>query len=358
MKSNDIARKSFLPGFCVLGVLVAMSLQVNSSQEPLFAADLYKAMGKDGNLVFSPYSIQSCLGLVCLAAGGETATELARGLRFGSMTKHEIAKAFAQMLEENGSRSLMKISNKVFLNTEYEISDAFGRLSKMCFDASIENMDFSKSTESEKSINDWVEKDTNGMIKDVLPPGAINGDTSALLVNVIYFKGEWEAPFSANDTLNMTFYSTSSDKVTTAFMNQKDYFAYGDVQDLDATAIEMPYMAGDFSMVIVLPNQVDGLAGLAAKVQNNYDLIKISDKLTLTYVDLSIPKFEIEYQVDLDQPLSKLGIQTMFTNQADFHYLLKRSASPLKVSKILHKAAIKVDEAGSEAAAATGKICF
>ncbi|KAL5287309.1 SERPINI1.2 family protein [Megaselia abdita] len=330
-----------------------MSLSVTCSEEPLFAADLYKAIGVNDNLVFSPYSIQSCLALAYMGAGGETASELSKSLRFGSMTKDEVANSFRKVLEGNGIGNLMKIANKIFLNKGYEVSDNFAKLSRKSFDSGAENMDFAKSTESEKKINDWVEKETNGKIKNLLSPGTIDGDTSALLVNAIYFKGEWESPFPHMNTRKMEFYSTPGKPAQADFMYDEDYFTYGAVEDLDATAVEMKYKNGDFSMVIVLPNDKDGLSRLASKVQNNYNLMKVSEKLSSNKIDIYIPKFEMEYELDLNQPLSKMGIKTMFTNQADFHELFKGSAPPVKISKAFHKAVIKVDEAGSEAAAAT-----
>lgn len=343
----------------ILTALVVISSQVESSDETLFATDLYKALGTDGNLVFSPYSIQTCLSLVYMGAGGKTASELATGLRFGSMSKEEVANWIAKVLVGNGTstRSQLKITNKVFLNKDFEISESFAKLSKQSFGAGAENIDFSKSSESERIINDWVAKETNRRIKNLLPPGTIGEDTNALLVNTIYFRGEWEHHFPKMLTRKNKFYSSSSDEgVETDFLIDVGAIKYGDLSDLDATAIEKKYKDGNFSMVFVLPQQVDGLAGLSDKVQtNNYNLMTISDKLYLRQVQVLIPKFETEYEFDLKKPMSKLGMETMFTNQADFRDLCKGSFRPMKITKALHKAVIKVDEAGSEASAVTRK---
>lgn len=285
-----------------------------------------------------------------MGAGGTTAAELAKGLGYGSMTKEEVSDSLAKSMQ--GTGNLLKIANKVFLNKGYQVSDTFSKLSRS-FDSGAESLDFGKSSESEQTINNWVEKETNGKIKNLLSPGTIDGDTSALLVNAIYFKGEWESPFPHMNTRKMEFYSTSGKGVQTDFMYDDDYFNYGELEDLDATAVEMKYKNGDFSMLIILPTQKSSLKQLASKLQSNYNLIGVSEKLSSRKIDIYIPKFEMEYELDLNQPLSKMGIETMFTNKADFHDLFKAPAPAVKISKAFHKAVIKVDEAGSEAAAAT-----
>uniref|UniRef100_T1GWX2 Serpin domain-containing protein n=1 Tax=Megaselia scalaris TaxID=36166 RepID=T1GWX2_MEGSC len=319
--------------FLVFGLLAAMSLQALASEEPLFAVDLYKSISTKDNLVFSPYSIQSCLGLAYMGAGGETASELAKGLRFGSVTKDEVANSFAG----NNIGDLMKIANKIFLNKNYVVGESFAQLSKKSFNSGAENLNFADSIKSEKHINDWVENETNGKIKELLSPGT----------------GEWESPFPNLNTRQMEFFSSPSVGKNVDFMYDDEYFYYGELDDLQATAVEMKYKNGDFSMVIVLPNDKDGLEKLAEKVQNNYNLMSVSERLTSKKIDIYIPKFEMEHELDLVGPLQKLGIKSMFEDSADFSNLFDGNAPAVKISKAVHKAVIKVDEAGSEASAAT-----
>uniref|UniRef100_T1GIR9 Serpin domain-containing protein n=1 Tax=Megaselia scalaris TaxID=36166 RepID=T1GIR9_MEGSC len=321
--------------FLKLGILVVMSLSAYSSEEPLFATDLYKAIGENGNMVFSPYSIQACLGLAYMGAGGQTASEMAKGLRFGSMTKDQVADSFSKVLKDSQSSNMLKIANKIYVNKGSQIN-------------------FAKSIESEKVINDWVEKETNGKIKDLLSPGTIDQQTKAILVNAIYFKGHWESPFPPKSTRKLDFYSSSSKAVQADFMYDDDRFLYGSLDDLDATAVELKYKDSPYSMVFVLPNEKDGLPKLVKKIGNNYDLLSVSKKLSKQKIYIYLPKFEVEYDIELKPALSKLGMPSMFSRKADFNSMFKDSES-IYISKAFHKAMIRVDEDGTEAAAATCK---
>lgn len=133
-------------------------------------------------------------------------------------------------------------------------------------------------------------------------------------------------------------------------------FKFGYIKDLEATALEMNYKNGNLSMVIVLPKQQQGLAKMVEKVHSNYNLQSISENLYDGRVIIHIPKFEIEYEVDLNSPLQKMGIKAMFEDGADFHEMFIEGASSVKISKAIHKAVIKVDETGIEAVAATCKL--
>lgn len=348
----------------VLGLLAAMSLQAQSSEEPLFAVDLFKAIGKSDNLVFSPYSIRSCLGLAFMGAGGETEAELAKALRLGTTNKDEVADSFAKELEKLKKDDLMKTANTIYYNTNYGVSGDFSRWTMKSFDSKLMRLDDPKKSTSdvEGEINRWVSEKTNGKIQNLLSPGTIDESTAALLINAIYFKGEWESPFPNSNTRKMNFYSPSKDPKEVEFMYDDEYFNFGVLDDLDSTAVEMKYKNSDYSMVIVLPNQQDGLAKLVEKVQNNYNLMSVSDRLSSRKIDIYIPKFEVETELDLGAPLSEMGLKAMFSDRADFHHAFASpvdgSAPPVKITKAVHKAVIKVDEAGSEAAASTCKYMF
>lgn len=347
MKNNNL--------FVTWSLLVLMMTSVvnsKSSAEPLFSTDVYKAIGSQQNLVFSPYSIRTCLGLVYMGAEGETASELSQFLHLGSLSKEEVAVSFAKDLSDNGKGKLLKTANKIFLNKKYEVSENFLKLARKAFDSSAETIDFARGTET---INDWIKNETNGKIDNLLAPGSIDGD-SVVLANAIYFKGEWVHHFGP---MNMQkFFSTPNESVLTDFMQNDALIKYGKIDDLDATAVELDYKDEGFSMVLVLPNQKDGFADLVSKIQDNYNLMTISDRLNVSRVDVYIPKFQTEYDLNLNQLLIKMGVETMFTDQANFNNMLKKSALPIQVSKVIHKAMIKVDEHGSEAAAATCKLTF
>uniref|UniRef100_T1GWU6 Serpin domain-containing protein n=1 Tax=Megaselia scalaris TaxID=36166 RepID=T1GWU6_MEGSC len=323
-------------------------------EEPLFSVELYKCIDIKNNLVFSPLSINACLGLAYMGAGGDTAEEFSKRLRFGSLSKEEVATNFFKIFGESKAMRSVQIATKIFINKEFNISDRFSALSKRSFNSSVENMDFSNSSDCEKSINSWVEKETNSKIKNLIAPGTVKAETSALLVNAIYFKGEWEKPFSQSNSTKMPFFSTENKSVEVDFMihNEPDVH-FGDLKDLESSAVELKYKGTDLSMVIVLPDKNEPLTKLAGNIQNNYDLMGISGKLSSRQLDIYIPKLEIETEIDLESPLFKLGIKTAFTDCADFKEMFQGTIKPMKITKAVHKAFIKVDEGGTEAGAST-----
>jgi len=173
-------------------------------------------------------------------------------------------------------------------------------------------------------------------------------------VNAIYFKGNWEYQFNKERTSEGDFYVSETEKVPVDFMRIKKHFNYGILEELDAQALEMKYANSNFSFVILLPNSRTGLSALESKLKD-YDLSKISSQMFSQEVDVTIPKFKVEFEINLNDALKNLGMGEMFSKRADLSGILE-SGEPLYVSDVVHKAFIEVNEEGSEAAAATGAI--
>lgn len=179
----------------------------------------------------------------------------------------------------------------------------------------------------------------------------LDSSTRMVLVNAIYFKGNWTYQFDPKMTFKAPFYLNNDDSVEADFMKMKNHFKFGSLEDLDATSIELPYKDSNMSMLIILPNSRTGLSALERKL-NTVDLEEVSKKLKSKEVNVEIPKFKIEFEVELNESLKKLGIKKVFGDGADLSNLLNKS-EPLRVSKFAHKAFIEVNEEGAEAAAAT-----
>jgi serpin B len=320
-----------------------------------FAAELYQKTieGKTGNVIISPVSIQSAVTLAMFGAEGDTKQEMLSGLKYpATYSSDSIANNFKAFTENVQKTNGLKIANKIYVMKNYSVKKSFNDIATKSFASEAQTLDFSQNEESAAAINGWVEDNTNHKIKDLISSDSLDADTRMVLVNAIYFKGFWTHQFKPSDTYKAPFYLNEDQSVNVDFMKVKKHFKYGRLQDLDATAIELPYKDSDISMLIILPNSRTGLSALEAKL-NTIDLGELSTKMYSQEVNVEIPKFKIEFDITLNEPLKKMGMNKMFSNSADFSALLDQP-EPLKVSKVVHKAFIEVNEEGAEAAAATG----
>lgn len=188
----------------------------------------------------------------------------------------------------------------------YSVKRSFNEIATKAFASEAQSIDFAQNSAAASTINGWVEDNTNNKIKDLISADSLDGDTRMVLVNAIYFKGFWTYQFNPKDTFKAPFYLNDQDSVTVDFMKIKKYFKYGELRDLDATAIELPYKDSDISMLIILPNQRTGLSALEGKL-NTIDLSDVTKSLYSQEVNVEIPKFKIEFDVELKEPLEKVS---------------------------------------------------
>ena len=212
-------------------------------------------------------------------------------------------------------------------------------------------MDFITETEKSRvTINDWVSDQTEGRIEDLIPPGALNALTRLVLTNAIYFNAAWKYPFSEDMTANGPFYLLGGGQVTVPMMRQTESFGYAHGNGYQA--VELLYDGDELSLVILLPasgNFEDFEGGLEA--QRVGDII--SD-LQPAEVALTMPKFEFDSEFSLKDTLEGMGMPVAFSEAADFSGMT--GTRGLCITEVLHKAFVSVDEAGTEAAAATAVI--
>lgn len=291
-----------------------------------------------------------------LAAGGQTATEMGNVMKYGSnVDKQQLSQQFETFLTSLEKESGLGIANKIYVKTGYSLKEQYNALVAKHFKSAVELLEFANSAVAAKTINSWVEEKTNNRIKDLISPDMLDSLTRAVLVNAIYFKGKWTYPFDPMFTQKLPFWVTPSESVDVDTMNIKKKFRYGKIDNLDATALEMTYKDSNISMLIILPNKKDGLKTLEKQI-GNINLTEIDQQMYSTEVEVFLPKFEYEYSIDLNDILAKMGMPTAFSPaEADFSGLLE-TPEQLYISKVIHKAFIKVDEEGAEAAAATGKM--
>ncbi|XP_017767977.1 PREDICTED: antichymotrypsin-2-like isoform X7 [Nicrophorus vespilloides] len=305
-----------------------------------------------GNLIYSPISVHTILSLLQQGAEGQTAKVMSDVLQIPEL-KTLSADGFQSLMSYlNGIQNVtLEIANKVYVKNDVTLKPSFSQIATNSFYSEAQALDFSQSEAAAKAINDWVSLKTHDKIKDLISPDSLNDLTRMVLVNAIYFKGDWANQFDKKFTTKDKFYTSKDNFVEVDMMHKTDNYKYGNNKQLDAKIIQLPYKNEDVNMVVILPNKIDGIDELQQKL-TNYDLSKLTEGLYNTDVILSLPKFKIESTIDLNDPLKMVGLESLFLHP-NLTGLLEGNEN-LKVSDVIQKAFIEVNEEGAEAAAATG----
>ena len=333
-----------------------------------FAFDLYRALAqREGNLFYSPHSISLALALTYAGARGETERQMAETLRF-SLAQDRLHPAFNALdlaLASRGSEATdgdgfrLSIANAVWGQEEHAFSTAFLDILAEQYGGDVQRTDFrSAPEESRVRINDWVASETEGRIASLVPPGAIKPLTRLVLANAIYFNAAWQLPFDERATAPLPFYPLRGGEVEASMMRQEGSFGY--MRGAGYQAVELLYQGGQISMTILLPDEgrfreIEGL--LDASLTD-----AILENLETRPVLLTMPKFGVEATFNLAGTLSEMGMPDAFDERAaDFSGMDGRSCRTggdqcLLISDVVHQAFVEVDEAGTEAAAATAVI--
>jgi serpin B len=327
-----------------------------------FAFELYQALkGEEGNLFYSPYSISLALAMTYAGASGETAQQMADTLQF-LLDQDKLHPAFnwldaelakrgegAAGKDEEGFR--LNIVNAIWGQKDYEFLSSFLDVLAENYGAGLRILDFITETEKSRlAINDWVSDQTEGRIEDLIPPGAIGELTRLVLTNAIYFNAAWEYPFDEDITADGPFYLLNGEQVTVPIMKQTESFGYTEGEEYQA--VELPYDGGELSMVILLPEA--GKLEAFEETLNAQQVDAIISGLQYTEVALTMPRFEFDSEFSLKDTLAGMGMPIAFSSGADFSGM---TGNPeLFISDVVHKAFVAVDEAGTEAAAATAVI--
>jgi serpin B len=327
-----------------------------------FAFDLYRGLGAgSGNRVISPASVSTALAMAWGGARGGTAVQMQRVLRFEAPADAVMRASgrLAATLQDPSRPVVFRIANRLFGEKTCPFEPAYMDATRAAFGAALEPVDFKRATEGARLlINGWVEEKTEKRIRNLVPPGGVDRDTRLVLVNAIYFLGDWAEPFAKEATHPAPFSISASGKKDVPTMHAVESFRF--VAKDALKAVELPYKGGQMSMLVVLPDAVDGLAALEASLTGER-LDGIARSLAATRVHVSLPKFEVDPpgSLALGEVLRSLGMTDAFSPaQADFTAI----ADPpdprdrLFLSEVFHKAFVKVDEKGTEAAAATAVV--
>lgn len=329
-----------------------------------FGFDLYRTLAQgsgDGNLFYSPYSLSLALAMTYAGAGGATEEEMAQALRF-ALSQEELHAAFNHLdqvlaargegaTSQDGEGFRLNIANALWGQRDYTFLSAYLDVLATNYGAGLRVLDFASAPEpSRVTINEWVSEETEGKIEDLIPPGAIDPLTRLVLTNAIYFNAAWANAFQEDATQAGSFTRLDGSQLTVPLMYQTETFGYAEGDGYQV--VELPYDGSEMSMVILLPDREEFAAFEAAL--NGERVRQMLEDITYRDVELSMPRFEFESEFGLSEALAALGMETAFSSDADFSGMT--GDRDLFISEVVHKAFVSVDEAGTEAAAATAVV--
>ncbi|XP_040209557.1 leukocyte elastase inhibitor-like isoform X2 [Rana temporaria] len=330
-----------------------------------FAIDLFRKLNEKDrkcNLFFSPLSISSALAMIHLGAKGNTAAQMSKVLQFEKAKDvHSCFQSLISEINKPDTDYLLRTANRLYGEKSFTFLDDFLGSTQKHYHADLQAVDFSgKAEDCRKEINTWVEQKTEGKIQDLLPSGSVDSLTRLVLVNAIYFKGNWANQFDKNCTSEMPFKLNKNETKPVQMMYKKAKFPMTYVGDLFTKVIELPYVNNQLSMFILLPDDIqDGTTGLE-KLEQELTYEKFADminpsNLERTEVELFLPKFKLENFFDLESVLGSLGMTDVFDmGRCDLSGM--SGDRDLVLSKVVHKSFVEVNEEGTEAAAATGAV--
>ncbi|XP_075899200.1 leukocyte elastase inhibitor-like isoform X2 [Nelusetta ayraudi] len=349
------------------------------------------------NVFFSPFSISSALAMVMLGARGNTAAQMSEVLCFAEAkkshlpgeqqmmqmqqhvesrlpeflkclktkdTQDDVHASFGKLLSELHKQDApyaLSVANRLYGERSYQFIEDFLQSTRKHYSAELEAVNFATEFEVARlNINSWVETRTQGKIQELLSPGILNPTTKLVLVNAIYFKGNWDKKFQESATHEVDFRVNKNDKKKVKMMHQKSKFPLTYIPDVSCQVLEIPYKGKELSMLIFLPNEMEdsttGLEKLEKELTyDNFVEWTRPDMMDNVEVRVGLPRFKMEEKYDLKEVLVGMGMADAFdTSRCDFSGM--SPGNDLFLSQVVHKAFVDVNEEGTEAAGATGAV--
>ncbi|CAH1778206.1 unnamed protein product, partial [Owenia fusiformis] len=327
-----------------------------------FAFDFYRhliAADKNTNVFVSPISISTVLSMTMLGARNATHTQMQDALCVGDLGDmvHELYQEFGNRMDKANKNLTLKAANRLFGQTGFQFLKQYLDDSLRYYNSPLKQLNFNTDPEgSRKYINNWVFKETDNKIKNLLPPKSINPSTKLVLTNAIYFQGNWHYRFNKTLTKPNDFFlmGNVNKKVNVSMMSLHTSLWRGYIPEMSCQIVELPYSGNNTAMYILLPDDLDGIGKIETHLKNTSIIeegIKRSENRSIT---LLMPRFNLTQQYDLRSTLSAMGMRDLFTPMADLSGIDGRR--DLFISSFVHKAWVDVNENGTSAAGATAAI--
>ena len=315
-----------------------------------FAISLFNTqVGMDSKVV-SPISVAYLMGMLANGAQGDTQEAIIKTLKMNGVTVDEMNEAFKALLNtlaQNDGQTKIKMANCIAVNKNVSLKKDFRDKVENIFNAEVESLDFASPATVDR-INKWCGKQTEGMIPKII--NQLDANAVSVLMNAIYFNGNWKKKFDKGDTKEERFQGYTRDIKRVQMMHQRNDFKY--MSDNNLAAVELPYNDGNFSMTVILPNSGTSISDIMKGLNAN-ELNKLKGSMRMCDVDLKLPKFSTTTDTNLNKPIASLGAERIFSGSADFGAMADKR---MNVTEMLQKARIEVSETGTKAAAVTAAI--
>lgn len=347
-----------LPLLLVVGSVQAESWERVAEGNRAFAVSLYREVaGEPGNVFFSPFSISTALAMTYVGARGETAAQMQSTLHFPESPEYlpEVWGIWQSRVDQVGreGKVTLSVANSLWPDERYPFLDTYMATVRERFRSEVFPVNFAETEAARQQINTWVEDATEQLIKDLIQPGVLNALTRMVLVNAIYFKGTWQTTFGPEVTRPQPFHLADGSVIEVPTMVGKvpaRYAALDGVQLLD-----LPYRGDQVSMLVVVPDTQERMADLERSLS-----VAVMDQwlgaVEPTEVRVFLPKFTMTQHLALSKILQALGMVVPFDDKAANFAGMDGHENYLYISDVVHQAFVAVDEAGTEAAAATAVI--
>jgi serine protease inhibitor len=307
------------------------------------------------NVFISPLSVSMALGMTLNGASGTTEEAIRSTLDFSGMTREEISSSYHSLMEllrNLDPKVEFNIANSIWHRLGFAVERDFIETNQRYFEATVAGLDFS-SPGASNTINQWVDLNTNGKIKEIVS-SPIPDFVVMYLINAIYFKGTWTYQFDKERTSDATFYLPNGTSRTTKLMQLRGTLPYAETAVYQT--IELPYGDSLFSMIVVLPKPGESIEAFVNNLtDDSWD--NLGDGLHSELGTVYLPKFKLEYEQALNDALTTMGMGVAFDpGRADFRRISQQiydMGERLFITEVKHKTFVQVDEEGTEAAAAT-----
>ena len=315
-----------------------------------FGFDLFQQVAQeqpDANVFISPFSVSTVLQMLDNGAAGATKQELERVLHADGFPGGALNAACESLNHSLNSQTnvILELANAIWYQQGIPLKPAFVSVNQNFFQAELGAVDFARP-QSAQIINHWADQRTHGKIQDIVR-WPFDPATRVVLANAIYFKGKWERPFDKRDSRPHAFHPAGGGEKVVPTMWQHGHFDYRGGEGFQV--VRLPYAGRRLWMEVFLPDADFSLAQLLTRFNTASERERMLEGFLDQNGTLALPRFRLEYDITLNNPLQALGIKRVF-HGGDFSAM---SGEPLEVSEVKQKSYVEVNEEGTEAAAVT-----